>query len=423
MESTQNSNHQQHKSDQEEVSTNQLCRDLIRASGMSTSEEKKLLPKAGRWLEQMTAGNDDPVLQAKALRKLGKQITRKAAKYDRRRESRKPADNDPGDHGDMTTDKDSLIISGAGGRGSSSPSDETLHTSQDSDKPAQRGWKHHGLGRWTRTQEDGQDEDEDANTDSSSNRPYLIIVRHPDGVEYKVEVRGNFLEENSPFFRAARSGRWNSANAPIVLEENIDFFRAYLLASTHWRTFRERISGLIASSKQHPTVGDEVPRELRREREETFEYLIGVYILADQFQDIVRANLVIDEIIRLSKETDLLPHTDAINQVYDSTLEGSPLRLLFRDLHIHEALPSVLADAARNDVHYDFLADTSIEFCNLKFNHISGTISKWFRQAVTDRPEGHYHQKPVEATLGDRGGQAVGLVPQRTMHRRLDGDV
>ena len=136
--------------------------------------------------------------------------------------------------------------------------------------------------------------------------------------------------------------------------------------------------------------------------------MIGVYVLADKFGDIAMANEVVDEIIRFSKETDLLPRVRAINQAYDSTPESSPLRMLLRDVHIHEALPSVIEVASRNGVHYDFLANMSTEWCKLKFDHMNGAIEKWFRQQVAYRPKGYYHQELGEPTLKSRHVKLAG---------------
>lgn len=218
--------------------------------------------------------------------------------------------------------------------------------SEGSDEHPQHRWKYHGPGRWTRITENEEEGAADANTDSSNARTYLVVVQH-DGEEFKFEIDGNALEEMSPFFRAARSGRWTAHDVATIVDDDVDHFTSYLLATFHWRKFRRDVHDAISASRTHPVEGDDVPEGARQAREETFETLIGAYIVADKYGDIYRANQMIDQIVRFSRATMLLPHLGAINQAYESTLKGNPLRALIRDLFIHEARPDALEVVVR----------------------------------------------------------------------------
>lgn len=273
---------------------------------------------------------------------------------------------------------------------------------EDSNEHPKRRWKYQGPGRWTPVQEGEEEVAADANTYSSTTRPYLAIVRH-DGEEFKFEINGTALEEMSPFFRAARSGRWTPPDVATIIEDDLDRFESYLLATVHWRKYRRNVHDAICASKPHPTEGD-VPEQVRQGREQAFETLIGTYLVADKYGDLYRANSVLDQIIRFSRATTLLPHLRAINQAYDSTVEGNPLRVLLRDLFVHEALPGALGEVVRHDdVHPEFVADFAMESCKLKFDHFNGHIKKWFHQEVAHRPKGHYHQELREMTPQARG--------------------
>lgn len=280
--------------------------------------------------------------------------------------------------------------------------------SEGSDEHPQRGWNYHGLSRWTQTQEGEQEDTANANTDSLSARSFTIKVRHTDGTDHYFYVWGNALEESSRFFRAARSGRWTSADTINIAEEDVNLFKKFLLATHDWDKFEAGINSAIAASKLDPADGDEVSPEKRRKREETFESLIGVYVLLDKFEDLAGANRVIDEIIRFSHETNLLPHFEAVDQAYESSPEGSRLRMLLRDIYVHESPPSALEALVRNDVHPGFTVDVALECCQLRYDHPNGHINKWFNQAVSGRPKGYYHQELFEPTPEERRVELVG---------------
>lgn len=285
---------------------------------------------------------------------------------------------------------------------------ESEDESEEPDERPQRGWKYHGLSRWTQAQEGEQEGTANTNTDSSSARSYTIKVRHTDGIDHDFFVWGNALQESSRFFRAARSGRWTSADTLTVVEEDVELFEKFLLAVHDWKEFEGDTDKAIAASKLHPTDGDEVSPEKCRKREETFENLVGVYILADKHEALAAANRVIDEIIRFSHETNLLPHFEAVDQAYEMSLEGSRLRMLFRDIYVHESSRSSLEALVRNDVHPDFTANVALEYCRLRREHPNGHINKWFNQAVSGRPQGHYHQELPEPTPEERGVELEG---------------
>ena len=219
----------------------------------------------------------------------------------------------------------------------------------------------------------------------------------------------------SPFFRAARTARWTVGDVATIVDDDVDHFMSYLLATYNWRKFWGDVHDAICASKAHPAEGGDAPEKGRQAREETFETLIGAYVVADKYGDIYRANQMIDQTIRFSRATTLLPHLKAINQAYDPTLNDNPLRALLRDLFIHEACPEALERIVRHDdVHLDFAADVSAEWCKLKFDHMNGHINKWFKQEVSNRPQGHYHQELHELTT-----QARGVILTGTYHEIL----
>jgi len=176
---------------------------------------------------------------------LTEQLLHKAIADRRRQRSRKTADSDSGNGVDVDIETDSQTITEDGSRESPSPSQDIVSESGDKEKLPQRGWKYHGLGRWTQTQEGEGTDTTSANTDPSSAESYLVIVRHIDGSKHQFEIRGNLLEERAPFFRAARSARWTEADSATVLEEDVNFFE---------RTSSPRSDGTISANTSATTL-------------------------------------------------------------------------------------------------------------------------------------------------------------------------
>ena len=62
-----------------------------------------------------------------------------------------------------------------------------------------------------------------------------------------------------------------------------------------------------------------------------FEALIRLYMLADKLQDLLTANMIMDELICFSSKTNEVPKHGSISLAYSSTASSSPLRTLLRD--------------------------------------------------------------------------------------------
>lgn len=260
---------------------------------------------------------------------------------------------------------------------------------------AQHMTKKRQAGALTGTQIDDSvsSNDSDTDTDSPPVRRYQVRVRDVNGAEYVYRIKGDALEASSPYFRAVTSQRWTKAGVPTVLEEDPELFESYAgLVCYGQDTWQQDIDASIAQSRLHPTDGDRVPADIVRKREKVFEDLIELYIFADKFMDPATANIVIDQMVRYSAETCLLPHVGAVDRAYESTPDGSPLRMLLRDWFIHEAFADTVEELVQSEVHPDFLADMVIGSCRLKFENIQGTVRKRYFQPAADRPAGHYHQ-------------------------------
>lgn len=250
-----------------------------------------------------------------------------------------------------------------------------------------------------------------------------ILVRRTLRSQYSIRLHKNFevlvgrgpeqqlfpvfydvVVPRSEFFRAARSDRWTKADVPTLLEEeNPVTFADYM--SYVYFAHRERdrphdnmeLGLIIEASKasvaelEHSQLGTPECPQIQCARDRGFKDLIATYVLADKLMDPTTANMVIDDIIWFGEETLTVPTVEPINLAYDSTLPGSPLRKLIRDLYIHEALHNSVETTMQSDPHPDFLVDFAIESNKLKWDGISRMVKTVLNHGVAAQPKGHYH--------------------------------
>lgn len=142
----------------------------------------------------------------------------------------------------------------------------------------------------------------------------VLVGSDPD--QKMFTVQRDLLVSRSKFFDTVRSNRWTtrtqSSLKPVDLsEEDPDMFEAYLYC----------------------VYFDEVTPVARNE-DGAYHYdsLIELHTLADM--DFTTADLVIDKIISFVHERLMPPDLEDIRLVYDTTVEGSPLRRLFVDYRV-----------------------------------------------------------------------------------------
>lgn len=93
--------------------------------------------------------------------------------------------------------------------------------------------------------------------------------------------------------------------------------------------------------------------------------LIRLYLLADKLQDLVTANMIINELIRfIAKDPEEnFPKGAATTLAYNGTPKSSPLRRVLRDYWTHELAdrldPTLIEE---QDFPRDFLQDVTMEF-------------------------------------------------------------
>lgn len=123
--------------------------------------------------------------------------------------------------------------------------------------------------------------------------------------------------------------------------------------------------------------------------------LIKLYVLADKLIDLHAANLVIDELIRLTDTLEGLPGQCFANIVYECTPSSSPLRALFRDWYLHECPYTWFQ--REGSLPVAFLEDIILEMGRIHEESADRTIEEVFSTKASSRPTGHYHQKPLSS--------------------------
>ena len=145
---------------------------------------------------------------------------------------------------------------------------------------------------------------------------------------------------------------------------------------------------------------EEAKKITKAKDQETLEFFVELYLLADKLLDPGTANLVIDELISFVDTLSWVSDNSSITHVYDHTVDGNPLRQLLVDYHIHEATPDWFNkdSKATSQPPLEFLQDIIIENGRLQAENPQGVIERVFRNYATSRPKDHYHQK-VEQKL------------------------
>jgi hypothetical protein len=93
-----------------------------------------------------------------------------------------------------------------------------------------------------------------------------------------------------------------------------------------------------------------------------FATLARIHILADELGDPITANLVMDEFVNCtSYETIYNPSDKVVNLIYRSTVHGSPLRRLMRDICVYQTSENSYLDYHAVHLHEDFIRDIMVE--------------------------------------------------------------
>jgi hypothetical protein len=108
-------------------------------------------------------------------------------------------------------------------------------------------------------------------------------------------------------------------------------------------------------------------------------YLAKIWVQADRLQDLVTANSVMDEFTRFSYAKGYNPDDDVINLVYESTVHGSPLRMLMRDFYLYSTRSSYYLYPHLASLPAEFYRDIFVEYLRVKENDPN---SQYFKRGL-----------------------------------------
>jgi hypothetical protein len=232
----------------------------------------------------------------------------------------------------------------------------------------------------------------------------------------------DIFTKRSEFFRAARSPAWlKDPLKPVDLEaEDPEVFEAYFSCvyigieaiRDDWRAQMpsEAIAGLKEDYKledafklspkecvkRATALDGEVGSKLYTTHcREYYRILAKAYLQADRLQDFATANLIIDEICDFKEASNSGPPIDTINMVYESTVHGSPLRRLMRDIGLNETPSGYYLEFHAFKSHEDYSRDLLVEFMRVKETGIGYSVEEvYFHTAANKRDldRFHYHQ-------------------------------
>jgi hypothetical protein len=221
----------------------------------------------------------------------------------------------------------------------------------------------------------------------------LILSRHDFKSTFDVRVGSEILTlhttvftERSGFFRTARKPEWlkDNPNKPVELQVvNAELFRTYVncvyFGSQALQNYADEIKHLSEVPSDQVTNG--------------FEALLKVYILAETMQDLITANLVIDEFVRFGNIARCAPGPETVLLAYACTTTNSPLRLLMRDYRVYDITPS--SPKQLEGLPVDFMKDITLEVFRVMRGDRTQTIKAAFSKETgvkVREDKCHYHQ-------------------------------
>ncbi|KAF2130050.1 hypothetical protein P153DRAFT_431113 [Dothidotthia symphoricarpi CBS 119687] len=170
-------------------------------------------------------------------------------------------------------------------------------------------------------------------------------------------VHESFLTARSEFFRRAMNGSWEEAESRVVKlpQDEPEIFALYL---NHVYTGR-----LPSISKTEEELSALAIGEFRTITTAEYDEMVGLFILADKFQDVASKNAAITSIFEISLHIRSdgkfkIPSPAQVRIMYRHTSEGANIRRLVVDLWSSMSPEHIFEYASR--LPQDFLRDLAV---------------------------------------------------------------
>jgi hypothetical protein len=119
------------------------------------------------------------------------------------------------------------------------------------------------------------------------------------------------------------------------------------------------------------------------------EALIKLYLLADKLQDLITANMIMDELIRFIAQTTEIPKHAPTTLAYNSTTSSNPLCTLLRDYWVYQMPTDGIRYFEGDGFPKHFLQDVATELMSFKLGESKSEDSK--RDQCSDKCQYHQH--------------------------------
>nr|POF17506.1 hypothetical protein CFP56_12920 [Quercus suber] len=169
--------------------------------------------------------------------------------------------------------------------------------------------------------------------------------------EQKLLIHRDILCEHSAFFKAAASEQWKEGQTLLLTlpDDDSDVLDLYI----HW----------IYQGK----IYSRTPVDISGKESNESETLVRAFVFGEKIQDGHFKDAVIDALLASVSTPDKdgacwYPTDETVNSAYADTPEGSPLRRLLLDMHIHHGTTTWV----RASCGADFLVDLTKELFSLR---------------------------------------------------------
>lgn len=215
-------------------------------------------------------------------------------------------------------------------------------------------------------------------------------------------VHHDLITKRSKFFRAARSERWTlDKSKPADLQHcDPDIFANYLHCVYHDTV------PLYDRWKDGDDINASYAMELMcRETwfaDKYYEHLVKLYTTADSLEDPITANMVVDEVRRISQKA-CPPLASKVKLAFDNTVLGDNMRKVLADIFV--SVSDARGDEDLEDVDYpeDFLKLVVERFKTMRgYTRVEDATTKI-----------------AEKTLWALGDDECGRLARRQYHREI----
>ena len=187
------------------------------------------------------------------------------------------------------------------------------------------------------------------------------------------EEFGEIEEINISTLSATSASRYESLHVAYITYRAAEAGRAAIKAS----------DSLILHGHQLTVEADDYAPEYEL-ADLHHEAMIKLYVLADKLQDVVTANMVVDNIERFFNTTQVHPGKSPISAVYQSTVEGNPLRKLMRNVWFYDTRGACQFRLHESGFPNDFLHDFMKECVRVNVGIQGDNFNKFLDVASND---------------------------------------